>query len=189
MQGQQILAVLFQHAGCPIASRARPETFRMLQTQGLAASITTLEQRRDKEMPLQAQLNGIESTPLQRQPVPEEDEENKPIQLRSDGSLFNSFEAGNGVEFRINQSKGGGSPLPDSVRAFMEPRFGMDFSRVRAHTGSDAIQMNHDMGAKAFTLGSDNYYDAGHNPTNLELTAHELTHVVQQTGIVPLQTM
>jgi hypothetical protein len=65
----------------------------------------------------------------------------------------------------------------------------MDFSRVRAHTGSDAIQMNHDMGAKAFTLGSDNYYDAGHNPTNLELTAHELTHVVQQTGIVPLQTM
>ncbi len=30
----------------------------------------------------------------------------------------------------IAQSRTGGSPLPPSVRAFMEPRFGADFSRV-----------------------------------------------------------
>jgi peptidoglycan hydrolase-like protein with peptidoglycan-binding domain len=47
--------------------------------------------------------------------------------------------------------------------------------------------MNQDVGAKAFTHGSDIYFGAGHNAGNLELTAHELTHVVQQTGSVPLR--
>ena len=72
--------------------------------------------------------------------------------------------------------------MPDPVRAYMEPRFGVDFSQVRVHTGSDALQMNQAVGAQAFTHGSDIYFGAGHSPTNLELTAHELTHVVQQTG-------
>src|SRR5262249_58698482 len=84
--------------------------------------------------------------------------------------------------------KGRGSPLPDPVRAYMEPRFGTDFSTVRVHTGSDALQMNQAVGAQAFTHGSDIYFGAGHSPTNLELTAHELTHVVQQTGGIPLRT-
>ena len=70
----------------------------------------------------------------------------------------------------------------------MEPRFGVDFSHVRIHTGSDSAQMNRDVGAQAFTHGSDIYYGAGSSATNLELTAHELTHVVQQTGGSPLQT-
>ena len=64
----------------------------------------------------------------------------------------------------------------------MEPRFGVNFSHVHVHTGSDARQMNQAVGAQAFTHGSDIYFGAGHGPTNLELTAHELTHVVQQTG-------
>ncbi|WP_156972531.1 DUF4157 domain-containing protein, partial [Nitrosospira sp. NpAV] len=105
----------------------------------------------------------------------------------SAGSLADSFEVGEDVESRLNRSKGGGSPLPDAVRSFMEPRFGMDFSQVRTHTGSDAIQMNRDVGANAFTHGADIYYGAHSSPENLELTAHELTHVVQQTGGAPLQ--
>ncbi len=102
-------------------------------------------------------------------------------------SLSESFEAGEDVESSLNRSKGGGSPLPEAVRSFMEPRFGMDFSQVRAHTGADAIQMNRDVGARAFTHGADIYYGAGHGPEDLALTAHELTHVVQQTGGAPLQ--
>ena len=42
--------------------------------------------------------------------------------------------------------------------------------------------MNREVGARAFTHGSDIYYGAGETPGNLALTAHELTHVVQQTG-------
>ncbi|MFW5766637.1 MAG: eCIS core domain-containing protein, partial [Coleofasciculus sp.] len=68
------------------------------------------------------------------------------------------------------------------VRGFMEPRFGADFSGVRVHTGGEAVQMNQELGAQAFTHGSDVYFGAGKEPGNNELTAHELTHVVQQNG-------
>lgn len=68
----------------------------------------------------------------------------------------------------------------------MEPRFGVDFGGVRIHTGADAIQMNRALGAQAFTHGSDIYFGSGHGPNDLALTAHELAHVVQQTGGVPL---
>jgi hypothetical protein len=101
---------------------------------------------------------------------------------RSEGPNLGSFDAGTAVEAEINRSKGQGSPLPDHVSAFMEPRFGADFSHVRVHTGSDAIQMNQAIGAQAFTHGSDIYFGEGQSPSNLELTAHEMTHVVQQTG-------
>src|SRR5262249_38699406 len=133
--------------------------------------------------PLAAPITPI----VQRQRATEE-EEAEPIQAKSAGSLAGSFEAGAEVETQVSLSKGRGSPLPDPVRAYMEPRFGTDFSTVRVHTGSDALQMNQAVGAQAFTHGSDIYFGAGHSPTNLELTAHELTHVVQQTGGIPLQT-
>ncbi|WP_052494263.1 DUF4157 domain-containing protein [Nitrosospira sp. NpAV] len=141
----------------------------------------------DEDKTLQTPPPAAAITPLaQRQTLPEE-EEAEPIQASPAGSLADSFEAGEDVESRLNRSKGGGSPLPDAVRSFMEPRFGMDFSQVRTHIGSDAIQMNRDVGANAFTHGADIYYGAHSSPDNLELTAHELTHVVQQTGGAPLQ--
>jgi hypothetical protein len=131
---------------------------------------------------------------LQREAIPEEElkkqEEEKVVQTMpvlqriEDGG---SFEADHSLENRLN-NKGSGNPLPDDVRAFMEPRFGADFSQVRVHTGSEAVQMSQDVSAQAFTHGSDIYFGEGRSPSNLELTAHELTHVVQQTGGVPLQT-
>ncbi len=140
----------------------------------------------DQDKVLQTRPLTASITPLAQRQVVEE-EEAEALQASAAGSLADSFEAGAEVESRLNRSKGGGSPLPDAVRTFMEPRFGMDFSQVRAHTGSDAIQMNRDVGAKAFTHGADIYYGADSSPDNLELTAHELTHVVQQTGGAPLQ--
>ncbi|MEG4631870.1 DUF4157 domain-containing protein [Microcoleus sp. AR_TQ3_B6] len=61
-------------------------------------------------------------------------------------------------------------------------RFGADFSSVQVHTDGAAAQMNKELGAQAFAHGSDIYYGAGKLPAKDELTAHELTHVVQQTG-------
>ncbi|MEH2237848.1 eCIS core domain-containing protein [Nostoc sp.] len=100
------------------------------------------------------------------------------IQPDTDGR----FQAGDNIESRLNSSKGGGSTLPDEVRSFMEPRFGVDFSSVRVHTDSEAVQMNQDVNAQAFTHGQDLYFGAGKAPAKDTLTAHELTHVVQQTG-------
>ncbi|MFN6495853.1 MAG: DUF4157 domain-containing protein [Nostoc sp. DedQUE01] len=109
----------------------------------------------------------------------EEEVQTKPsIQSAIDGDL----QAEDDIESRLNSSQGGGSPLPDDVRSFMEPRFGADFSQVRVHTDSSAVQMNQDLRALAFTHRQDIYFGAGKTPAKDELTAHELTHVVQQTG-------
>ena len=105
------------------------------------------------------------------------------LQLAADGNR----EIGENLENQLNSSKGGGSPLPNEVRSFMEPRFGADLSQVRVHTGGEAVQMNRELGAQAFTHGSDVYFGTGKSPGNNELTAHELTHVVQQTGAVQPQ--
>ena len=66
----------------------------------------------------------------------------------------------------------------------MEPRFGADFSQVRVHTGNEAVQMNQDLNAQAFTHKQDVYFGAGKAPAKDALTAHELTHVVQQSGVI-----
>ncbi|MGD1702765.1 eCIS core domain-containing protein [Dapis sp. BLCC M229] len=87
-----------------------------------------------------------------------------------------------GLESQLSGEKGGGHPLSDEVRGFMEPRFGADFSDVRVHTGSAAVQMNQQLGAQAFTHGNDVYYGKGKAPGKDALTAHELAHKIQQTG-------
>ena len=114
-------------------------------------------------------------TPGPQRGVGKDYEQGKSIQAESGGSLADSFEVGSDIESRVSLSKGRGSPLPDHVRAYMEPRFGVDFSHVRVHTGSDAIQMNRDVGAQAFTHASDIYFGESRSPSDLELTAHELT--------------
>ncbi|CAA9299220.1 hypothetical protein AVDCRST_MAG92-4964 [uncultured Coleofasciculus sp.] len=112
------------------------------------------------------------------------------VQMRS--LVQRAFQAGGNeasgdLESRLNASKGKGSALSEEVRSFMEPRFGADFSSVRVHTGGEAVQMNRELGAQAFTHGSDVFFGAGKSPGNNELTAHELTHVVQQTSSSPFQ--
>jgi hypothetical protein len=101
----------------------------------------------------------------------------KKIQRKENKGHFN---ASPNLESRLNSSKGGGSPLPDGVRSFMEPRFGADFSQVRAHTDSSAAVMNKELGAQAFTHRNDVYFATGKAPGKNDLTAHELTHVLQQ---------
>ncbi|MFQ5410283.1 MAG: DUF4157 domain-containing protein, partial [Anaerolineales bacterium] len=94
-----------------------------------------------------------------------------------------SFQPGQVFE-RSLSSGSSGSPLPGSVRNYMEPRFGADFSNVRVHTDSRAEQLNNRIQAQAFTRGSDVFFGAGkYNPGTTagnHLLAHELTHVVQQ---------
>jgi len=78
-----------------------------------------------------------------------------------------------------------GEPLDAETRAFMEPRFGHDFSRGRVHSGTVADQSARELSANAYTVGH-NIVFAGNRfaPTTDEgrrLLAHELTHVVQQS--------
>lgn len=121
------------------------------------------------------QTKQLDDATLQREAMPEEEEE-----IQTKRSPDAGFQAGSNLESRLNSSQGGGSPLPDEVRSFMEPRFGADFSQVRVHTGSEAVQMNRQLNAQAFTHKQDVYFGDGKTPANDTLTAHELTHVVQQ---------
>lgn len=86
---------------------------------------------------------------------------------------------------RQNDSK----PLPDSLRAYMEPRFGADFSGVRLHTGGEAAVLNRSVGARAFTYGQDIYLGEGQaeldSNEGKRLLAHELTHTIQQGAVSP----
>jgi hypothetical protein len=97
------------------------------------------------------------------------------------------FDIDSNLESRLRSTKAEGSPLADDVRSFMEPRFGNDFSAVQVHTDSNAVQMNKELGAQAFTHGNHIYFGAGKSPSRNELTAHELTHTIQQMGGVRRQ--
>ena len=54
-----------------------------------------------------------------------------------------------------------GQPLDPATRAFMEPRFGYDFSRVRVHSGAAAEQSARDVNAHAYTVGHNMVFGAG----------------------------
>ncbi len=77
-----------------------------------------------------------------------------------------------------------GDPLDAGTRAFMEPRFGHDFSRVRVHTDTKAAASARAVDALAYTVGQDVVFGAEqYAPGTQEgkkLLAHELAHTIQQ---------
>ncbi|MGB8329957.1 MAG: DUF4157 domain-containing protein, partial [Polyangiales bacterium] len=79
-----------------------------------------------------------------------------------------------------------GRPLEPALRQDMEQRFGHDFSRVRLHSGASGEQSARDVNAHAYTVGHDIVFGAGRfAPETHEgrrLLAHELAHVMQQSG-------
>jgi len=124
---------------------------------------------------------------LQRQAEPEEEElmQAKPLMRASENGTATATPQ---LASQLNSSKGGGQPLPKDTLSSMNNIFGADFSGVRVHTGSRAQEMSQGIQARAFTHGSDIYFNEGnYNPDSLngkKLITHELTHTLQQ-GSVP----
>ncbi len=116
-----------------------------------------------------------------------EQEEN--VQRKSD----NTASSTSSLESRLSSSRGGGSPLPKDTRKDLENSFSADFSSVRIHTGSSAVQMNRELNAQAFTHGSDIYFNQGkfntQNSNGKHLLAHELTHTIQQNAGIHSKTV
>ncbi len=77
-----------------------------------------------------------------------------------------------------------GQPLDQESRAFFEPRFGADFSKVRVHSDALAVQSARAVNALAYVAGHHIVLgsSATYGPT--PLLAHELAHVVQQGATV-----
>ena len=79
-----------------------------------------------------------------------------------------------------------GQPLDASTRAYMEPRFGHDFSKVRVHADDRAAESAKAVNALAYTVGRDIVFGAAQyapgRPNGDRLLRHELTHVIQQNS-------
>ena len=76
--------------------------------------------------------------------------------------------------------------MPCEVLANHKQRFGHDFDHVRVHTDRTAAESARAVSARAYTVGGDITFGPGqYAPDASEgrrLIAHELTHVVQQSG-------
>lgn len=113
------------------------------------------------------------------------------VQKKDTASTGNHSAIADATSDTIHSTRGGGTAMDASTKDFMESRFGTDFSAVRIHTGSYASQLSNDLQAQAFTVGNDIYFNADKytpgSSSGKHLLAHELTHVVQQSGNIPQQ--
>ena len=152
-----------------------------------------------------------QSETMQMQPIEEdgkmlhtkipmkEEEEDESIQMKCDecegdeimqmNSNYYTGYSPDEIEHSIEATKGNGSSLSPKINMSMSKTFGQDFNAVKVHRDNVAIELNERLNARAFTYGSDIYFNKGeYNPSSSSgkrLLTHELTHVVQQ-GQVPL---
>ncbi|WP_186757809.1 eCIS core domain-containing protein [Echinicola salinicaeni] len=159
-----------------------------VQEKPLAETVTPVVQAQVEEEQVQEkeeeeELQKQEEEEIQKSPEAsdegEDDNSEGNVQAKSDQSNTVSP----GLESQIKSSTGG-SPMDAHTQSNMESGFGADFSDVKVHTDSTAVQMSRDLGAQAFTHGNDIYFNEGkYDPgstSGQHLLAHELTHTIQQ---------
>jgi len=119
------------------------------------------------------------------------DERTAPSHLarRAAGTEAPSPRPGASLEAELNKLPQSGTALSREERQFFEPRFGNDFGNVRIHADAHADRLARSINAEAFTFGSHIAFRseryAPRSESGQRLLAHELTHVVQQTGANP----
>ncbi|MCK5013328.1 MAG: DUF4157 domain-containing protein [Candidatus Omnitrophica bacterium] len=145
------------------------EEEKTLQTKTIADQITTVVQRQIEE-------------------TEEKKKEEKKVPVMTKSLSGETPQISDNIEECLSRTKGLGVPLPADTRTFMGERFGADFSAVGIHTDNETSRVARTLNAEAFTHGRDIYFGAGkYSPGTLagkRLLAHELTHVMQQTGKV-----
>jgi Domain of unknown function (DUF4157) len=169
------------------------------------------EKKNDMEMPVQKMGADHEKEKVQKkdnhmkeeekpmvQKMDHEHEKDK-VQKKDDNKMEEDMKKGSAVQTKhdasansaspqvaanLKNTAGKGSKLPAKTMHEMNNSFGADFSNVRVHNDSEAVNMNKELNAQAFTHGRDIYFNEGKfDPNSAQgkfLLAHELTHVVQQ---------
>ncbi|SHF18291.1 protein of unknown function [Fodinibius roseus] len=131
------------------------------------------------------QMQAKNRMELTMRPSAEEEESGTaaPVQAKPENNSTDRSKPENRTG-RLGNSTRGGQPLPKAVNSELSSKMGADFSSVRVHSDSNAIRMNQQLGARAFTHGSDIYFNKGEfdpsSTSGKHLLAHELTHVMQQ---------
>ncbi len=161
----------------------------------LAESVTPLMQLKpelEQEESLQAKVEELGDEEAMQMKGEEEEEEALQAKGEEEEESVQAKEASRQVtpsfESKLKSSTGTGQKLNGPVRQQMESGFGADFGHINIHTDANAESMNKQVGAKAFAHGNDIYFNKGqYNPKTKEgqhLIAHELTHTIQQKGMV-----
>jgi hypothetical protein len=91
------------------------------------------------------------------------------------------------AELAIRTTEDGGVPLPHDVNSYFGRALGYDFSRVRLHADDEGAAAANRIDARAYTVGDHIAFASGEyapgNTSGNRLLAHELVHVIQQTGV------
>ena len=120
---------------------------------------------------------------LQRKCQACEEEDKFVHRKEGDGS---EVQGGHDLDSYVGSLNSSGQSMSASSRQFFEPRFGHDFSNVKIHTGSVAAKSAQAINALAYTSGNNIVFNSGQyspeSDSGKKLMAHELTHVVQQSG-------
>ncbi len=167
----------------------RMEEDKLVQEKPEIQRMEGQEEEELQQKPEIQRMEGQEEEELQQKPEiqrmggQEEELQEKSIQTKTN---TNSRAASNELSSKIKNKAGKGRKMSKGTQAEMESSFGTDFSGVNIHTDQDAVAMNKELSAKAFTHGEDVYFNSGkYNPDSSEgkkLLAHELTHTIQQKG-------
>lgn len=138
----------------------------------------------EEEELIQAKSLANSITPLVQRQVTDE-EEDSVLQRKTNESTTTPAVTSDVAE-RINSLQGRGELLSESARSYFEPRFGQQFNQVRIHRDAGSSDVARALSARAFTVGRDIAFGADqYSPETNEgkrLLAHELTHVIQQSG-------
>ncbi|QIO62000.1 DUF4157 domain-containing protein (plasmid) [Rhizobium leguminosarum bv. trifolii] len=148
--------------------------------------------RKKKAPKKQLQQPGVEKKRLGGEALDEEHyPEGRVADLETGGLIRRSAAGGAGPEGEVpdivhDVLRSSGQPLDRGTREFMEERLNHDFSAVRVHTDDRAAESARAVNARAYTVGSQIVFSRGrYRPTSTQgtgLLAHELVHVVQQSG-------
>ena len=102
----------------------------------------------------------------------------------TDGTDYSSDDSY--LENQIQQASQSGQPLSKSISSFFGDLFGVNFEDVKIHNNSATAAVAKELNADAFTVGNDIYFDSSHyspeTAPGKKLLAHELAHVLQQSG-------
>ena len=146
----------------------------------------------EEEEQVQRMASGEEEEQVQRKCTDCEKEEESPaekIQRSPTSANAGGSVAAPPIVSEVTATSG--ERMDSGTQGYMEQRFGADFSGVRVHTDSKAQQSADAISAHAYTYKNHIAFAKGkyepHSQSGKTLLAHELTHVVQQTGQVQRQ--
>jgi hypothetical protein len=105
------------------------------------------------------------------------------LRLLSAGNIQDD-DGADAIAGRIRAKLGGGEPLAGDVRAAMEQGIGQPLpGDIRLHRGGESASLAGQLGARAFTTGSDVFFGANaYDPSTRQgqaVLAHELVHTLQ----------